>query len=300
VILTIVTIGFVLYILQPVLVPLVLAVFISAMLLPLLDFVTERPPRFCGRTWCRWSCGMCLRIERKWDSMLAQVVTSVLTVRLPNALGLLVVLGVILGALFGVVAMAYVSIESFIGKVQYYQAAIESLGHSMPVWVTDRLNEFHPAEDGTSNNLLNLGTGTLSEIAFEILLESEQLLVSLALTMLYTVFMLMGRQDSQHRQKKETMAAIEQQLKTYITWKFIVSGAVAVLVGVTLHQLKIDLAALFAILTFLLNFIPTVGLLIAVLLPIPLIYLAPGICVPTPDLPCVVPDEYQVPFTNKL
>ena len=95
------------------------------------------------------------------------------------------------------------------------------------------------------------------------------------------------------------MAAIEQQLKTYITWKFIVSAVVAVLVGATLHQLSIDLAALFAILTFLLNFIPTVGLLIAVLLPLPLIYLAPGTCDPLRSV-CSIPVEHQIPLTNKL
>ena len=49
---------------------------------------------------------MCLRVERKWDTVIAQVITSLLTVRLPNALGLLLVLAVILGALFGVVVSA--------------------------------------------------------------------------------------------------------------------------------------------------------------------------------------------------
>ena len=68
-------------------------------------------------------------------------------------------------------------------------------------------------------------------------------------------------------------------------------------IGVTLSRLGIDLAAVFGILTFFLNFIPTVGLLVAVLLPIPLIYISP---VPASNkvLAIIVPYVTQVVVTN--
>ena len=46
-------------------------------------------------------------------------------------------------------------------------------------------------------------------------------------------------------------------------------------VGSTLGHMQCDLAAMFGFLTFCLNFIPTVGLLVAVLLPLPVVVLAP-------------------------
>ena len=48
-----------------------------------------------------------------------------------------------------------------------------------------------------------------------------------------------------------------------------------ILIGATLSVLHCDLAALLGFMVFGLNFIPTVGLLAAVLLPLPLVLLAP-------------------------
>ena len=47
--------------------------------------------------------------------------------------------------------IAYLSIESFLSKVKYYKKSIESFGDSMPHWVMDRLNEFHPVRIGFTN-----------------------------------------------------------------------------------------------------------------------------------------------------
>ena len=77
------------------------------------------------------------------------------------------------------------------------------------------------------------------------------------------------------RKGRAVTYAVEKQLKVYILWKFAISMAVGLAVGTVLDSLGCDLAALFGVLTFGLNFIPTVGLLLAVVLPLPVVLLAP-------------------------
>ena len=83
----------------------------------------------------------------------------------------------------------------------------------------------------------------------DILLESEHIVATTALTFLYTIFILLGRQDRSMRETKRTMTVIEDQLKVYISWKFIVSAVSGFIIGVTLSHLGIDLAAVFGLLT---------------------------------------------------
>eukprot|EP01047_Picozoa_sp_COSAG01_P071141 COSAG01_NODE_10965_length_2038_cov_1.301702_4_plen_92_part_00 len=52
------------------------------------------------------------------------------------------------------------------------------------------------------------------------------------------------------------MRAIDQAIKIYINYKIVLSAATGVLAGVFLQILRVDLAPLFGLLAFLLNFIP--------------------------------------------
>lgn len=298
VILTIVTLACVLYVLQQVLVPLVLAVFVSAMLLPMLDFVTERPFHLFGRVWLRNTCGLCLAVERRYDNWLGHLVTSLLTLRLPNVIGLLVVLGALVVLGFGLSLLVYSSVETFWSKSDYYEQEVFNLTSSMPTWVITHVGSSGKvalSKDKLFGTLTD--SAAASEILLDILMESEHVLTSLALTFLYSIFILLGRQDRTVREANRTLVMIEDQLQVYLSWKFVVSAVSGSVIGVTLSQLRIDLAAVFGLLTFFLNFIPTVGLLVAVVLPMPLIYISP---VPASNkfFAVVIPYGIQVLVTN--
>jgi AI-2 transport protein TqsA len=298
VIMTMVTMGCVLYVLQQVLVPLLLAVFVSAMLLPMLDFVTERPFHLFGRVWLRDTCGLCLKVEQRYDNWLGHLLSSILTFRLPNVIGLLVVLGVLVILGFGLGVLVYSSVETFWHKSDYYEEEIFNLTKAMPGWVINHVGSSGQAalsKDQLFGTLTD--SAAASEVVIDILLESEHLLATTALTFLYTIFILLGRQDRTAREANRTLVVIEDQLQVYLSWKFLVSAVSGTVIGVTLGQLGIDLAAVFGILTFFLNFIPTVGLLVAVVLPIPLIYISP---VPATNkfLAIVIPYGTQVIVTN--
>ncbi len=85
-----------------------------------------------------------------------------------------------------------------------------------------------------------------------------------------TLFLLIG---STSKKKSATWENINKQVKKYIFAKFLTSSATGILVGIIYWSLGLDLALIFGTLTFLLNFIPTIGSIVAVLLPLPVAFL---------------------------
>ncbi len=82
-----------------------------------------------------------------------------------------------------------------------------------------------------------------------------------------TLFLLLGKKS------KETSSEwndILSHVKKYIITKFFTSSATGILAGLIYWFLGIELAFIFGTLTFILNFIPVIGSVIAVLLPIPI------------------------------
>ena len=161
----------------------------------------------------------------------------------------MVVIGLVCLVIFGIVVIVYYNVLEFIERLPYYEEAVRDIAIHLPSWMKSLGGaKFSSAAESTQPDAtaITLGSTTLSEMAFNLILESEQVMVKSSLTLLYTVFILMGRQSRDERTSKRTLTVIEEQLRVYISWKFIVSAAVAVLHGMCLSLLRIDLAALFA------------------------------------------------------
>jgi AI-2 transport protein TqsA len=94
------------------------------------------------------------------------------------------------------------------------------------------------------------------------------LLSSGLLIMIFVVLLLIGRNP--RRRPTGIYAEIEATIRQYITTKTAISAIAGLLVGLTLWTLGLRMAPLFGLLTFLLNFIPNIGSIIATLLPIPI------------------------------
>lgn len=88
---------------------------------------------------------------------------------------------------------------------------------------------------------------------------------------IFVIFLLAGRNPNAVV-KNVIYFEIEQKIRSYISTKLVLSLITGTLVGVTLKLFGLELALVFAILTFLLNFIPSVGSVIATLLPIPVAF----------------------------
>lgn len=94
---------------------------------------------------------------------------------------------------------------------------------------------------------------------------------NLFLVFIFTIFMMAG--DSQTQEKSPLLKEILKKISSYINSKFFLSIVTGFLVWLVLLSFSIELAFLFALLTVLLNFIPTIGSIVAVALPLPIVFL---------------------------
>ncbi len=99
------------------------------------------------------------------------------------------------------------------------------------------------------------------------------------LVILFMVFFLFGSKKT----PPITNPAIKEMLtnvSVYLSVKLMASLITGILVATILFGFQVKLAVLFALFAFLLNFIPSVGSIIAVLLPIPVLFLQFGFTAP--------------------
>ncbi len=84
----------------------------------------------------------------------------------------------------------------------------------------------------------------------------------------FVIFLLAGRNS--HRASVGLYRDIETAVRRYIITKFAISAVTGLLVWLALSMLGLRMAFVFGFLTFLLNFIPNIGSIIATVLPLPL------------------------------
>ena len=101
------------------------------------------------------------------------------------------------------------------------------------------------------------------------------LLGQLLVTGLFLVFFLLS--ETRDADKSDLQLKIECQVRDYMTVKVGLSLLTAILTGALLTIGQIELALVFALLTFVLNFVPNIGSLLAVALPIPVLVLSPKV-----------------------
>ncbi|HUU15826.1 MAG TPA: AI-2E family transporter, partial [Sedimentisphaerales bacterium] len=85
---------------------------------------------------------------------------------------------------------------------------------------------------------------------------------------IFVIFLLAGRNP--HIVHSGVYADIDQKVRRYIATKLAVSTVTGILVWVALSIIGLELAGVFGILAFLLNFIPSIGSVISTFLPIPI------------------------------
>ncbi len=85
---------------------------------------------------------------------------------------------------------------------------------------------------------------------------------------IFVIFLLAGRNPN--LQWSGVYADVINKVRKYIITKVAISTVTGLLVWITLAAFKLELAAVFGMLAFLLNFIPSIGSIVATLLPIPI------------------------------
>lgn len=94
------------------------------------------------------------------------------------------------------------------------------------------------------------------------------LISSFFFVLIFVMFLLAGRNP--YAVRSGVRADIDQQIRRYVVIKIVVSTLTGLLVWAALSAIGLELAGVFGMLAFILNFIPSIGSIIATLLPIPI------------------------------
>jgi AI-2 transport protein TqsA len=207
-----------------VMIPFVLAIFITTVVAPLVDFQVKR-----------------------W--------------RLPSWIAVLTTLWLVLVmlALIGVVLI--VAVQTMVYAASDYSKQVASLTERL----FDELHS-HGVQIDQSRITADLEShlpGVITEAAATV-----RTIVSHGfLIVVFVVFLLAGRNP--HQRRDGIYAEIESTIRGYITTMTGIAAITSLLVGLVLWAFGLKLAWLFALLVFLLSYVPNIGPIIATLLPIP-------------------------------
>lgn len=214
-----------LYFTRNAMIPFVLAIFITTMVSPLVDFLV-----------LRW--------------------------RLPHWLAVLLALLVVL-AMLTLLSLALVAaVQAIVRTAGEYSEKVADLSETILTQL--KAHHINVDQGRVSAELEGLLPGVITQAAGTV----TTVLSHSLLIVIFVVFLLSGRDP--HRAASGIYAEIEATIRSYITTKSTISAVTGLLVGTILWMLGLRMAPLFGLLAFLLNFIPSIGSIVATLLPIPI------------------------------
>jgi len=261
-ILTLIATGFALAQLKQVLVPFVLALFFSQCLTPMIEMLMRR---------------------FRWPRMVAVTVAALV--------GAALVVGV------GVVLASSISGISEKQNLDQYESRFQHLVDEVATSRAAAWMGIKPGDKFSSmlKTLQSQGVdlfGLVESQAKDIVTNAGMVLMNTATVLILMAFLLFGRASRQSR--FAILNEIEERVQRYISLTVFISVLTGVLVGSSLSILHVQFAAGFGFLAFLLNFIPTLGAVVATLLPLPFIFLDPHLTIVPQLLALVIPAAIQV------
>jgi AI-2 transport protein TqsA len=249
-----------LYVFRSVLIPFVLAVFLTLCLTPVIDLQVER-----------------LRINR-YVAVLTTIFMGV------------VVLG--LGALL-VTAAANEIARS---KKDYQEQVRKTLARAQrfipPDWHTSDPND-------PSQPLIAVPAQTARKVLTQIVSDIMTIVSNGLLVVIFMIFMV-AKTGMSRAPTGSVLSEIESRIKRYILTMISTSGITGLLVGISLTILGVRFGWMFGFLAFLLNFIPSIGSIIATILPLPIALLDPELGLVAKILVLAIPGTIQFCIGNLL
>ncbi len=251
-ILTTIAIGASLYLLRPVLIPFVLAVFLVYCLTPVIDLQVNK-----------W------RVPR------------------PVAVVITIVLGCIVLSLMWLLVWA--SVSQMTANADVYTESFTKLITN----TTEILAKFKIDAAELPGMLQNMARGVATRLISGIM----SVLSNGLLVVIFMIFILAGK-SSPAAVSGSFREQVEHGIKQYILTKVLVSATTGILVGLTLWLLGVELAMVFGLLAFLLNFIPSIGSVVSTLLPLPVVLLSPELSTAAKVAAIAVPGGIQFAVGN--
>lgn len=279
-------IGAALYLLRSVLVPLVLAVALSYLLVPVIDALSVRPLQCFGRLYCTRPA--------PWVSspILRPFVRAVCLAQLPRWLATCVALAVafaVLGLLGFIVAD---SVHVFASRAELYSHRVEQLLGGLIDWMKE-MEESLPGYSNataTGGGFASNATGAaglaelktlakkvpVTQLILSVVTSLLEMLSNLFLVLLFTCYLLLGGSGGNGSDQEKVHQQADEQIFSYVKGKVLVSLLTGALTALILYALHLELWLVFGVLAFWLNFVPNVGSVVAVALPMPVVLLDPA------------------------
>ncbi|HEX4412898.1 MAG TPA: AI-2E family transporter, partial [Lacipirellulaceae bacterium] len=214
-----------------VMIPFVLSIFVTAAVSPMVDYQVRR-----------W----------RIPTLIAVLTTLLLVFAMMTLLGTILV----------------VAVQTMVHAASEYGAQVNSLITGMfkelnTYLANSKLVHLQVDEQRVSAELQSYLPDVITQTAGTVTtLVSHGLLI-----LFFVVFLLLGRNP--HQRRKDIYSEIEKTFRGYITTMTALAAVTALLVGFVLWALGLHMAWLFAFIVFLLSFIPSIGPIIATLLPVP-------------------------------
>ena len=199
------------------------------------------------------------------------------------ALPLVLTLGVL--GLFGVGALVTISVSELAANSAAYGEKIQRLVDEALALAPPALRE--QLGDG-AEKLREIPVATVGGLLQAVTNTVFSLLSNSLIVLVFLFFLMLGA-DAFSREQSGTWGAIVRRVQSFLAGKIALSGISSVLVGITFLVLGVPLAMVWALLTFLLTFIPAVGVTIALILPLPVLWLDPEISRTTLVLALAIP-----------
>jgi AI-2 transport protein TqsA len=224
-------------------------------------------------------------------SPLIDLQTSYLRFPRPLAVLATLVIGVVLLSLIG--AIISISVRELTSNVERYQAQIQVLLRQ----ATALLSYAGISADTVSNALVQVPIQTVSGMLMGTTNAVLGILSQGLLMLIFLVFLLLGG-TTRGTSAGGMLGVVEARIRRYILTKVLLSALTGLLVGAVLMILGVDLALAFGLLAFLLNFVPSVGSIVATLLPLPVVLVSPDISMSTAILAVAIPAGIQLVLGN--
>jgi AI-2 transport protein TqsA len=252
-----------LYLFGSVLIPFVLAIFLTLCLIPAVDIQMKL-----------------LRVPRR---------TAILTT---VAIGC--VLLVLAGLLVTAAVNQIVQSKDAYGK-QFQQLLVQARGLLPPEWYADPED---PNAD-SSESLIRIPTNTVRKVLTDTASSIMSVISNGLLVVIFMIFMVAGK-GTYKAPVGSLWWEVETRIKRYVLTMIFTSGITGVLVGLVLTFLGVKFGWMFGFLAFLLNFIPNIGSIIATILPLPVALIDPQLGIISKILVLVIPGIIQFAIGNLL
>jgi AI-2 transport protein TqsA len=219
------------------------------------------------------------------------------------AVGMTFALGILLVFLLSLVISA--SLSDLGNKSGQYVQGFDNMWDSVsekvqdiPGWdkVQERLGVDH---DQLSQRVANSFTSALGTAITGLTGNVLSLLSQSLVVILFLGFMI-GGGETKAEPASGVWAVVASQIKHYVVAQTFVSAVTGILIALTLGIIGVDLAMVFGLLAFVLNFIPNIGSMISTLLPLPVVIFSPSLTFTEKLLAIIIPGVIQFVTGNIL